>query len=150
MPIGALIYSLGMVAGLLGLWLVPGLALKRFVVPILAVFLAIYVAGNATSRFRVPLVPFVLMFSGPLVTGHRSRSCWRLAGATITLAWFFTVVAVDVLAPPRVPVHYADKQERLLPVQRASMPTATTFHEPMHDSGDSSTPLPRPQIAGLS
>ncbi len=97
----ALVVSLSL--GLAGLWLVPGGAQKKLAVGLLLVFFAVYVAANATHRFRVPLLPVLMLSAGPLLAGQVRRDRWRLVGACAMLLAFAAIVLCDLLWPPSVP-----------------------------------------------
>src|SRR5205085_7049354 len=91
----AAFYVLQMVLGLGALWLVPGGRTKLLVVALLLFHWGIYVIANATNRFRVPLLPFFVLYVGPLLTGFAARERtvrWRLAGAAACLAAFVAIV----------------------------------------------------------
>ncbi len=89
--------------GLAGLWLVPGDGHKELGVGLLLAFLAVYVVANATHRFRVPLLPIVMLWAGPLLAGKARIVRWRVLGAGVTLAAFGAVVLFDLLWPPTIP-----------------------------------------------
>ncbi len=122
LPLETVVYTLALGLGLAGLWLVPDARLKGLVVPLLVVFLTIYVIGNAANRFRVPLLPFLLLYGGPLLAGFGERTRWRVVGVATTLAWFVAVVAIDVFDPPKVRIQYA---ALALPPGRAVPASAT-------------------------
>lgn len=106
-PVEAVVFSICFAMGILGLWLVPDPELKKLALTIIGVFLAIYIVGNAANRFRVPLLPFIFLYSGPLLTGNVRRDRWRMLGAGLTLASFAILVAVAVFVQPRIPISYA-------------------------------------------
>ena len=86
--------------GLVALWLVPGGRLKLLVVALLLFHWAVYVIANATNRFRVPLLPFLAMYAGPLLVGYGRRArvaTWRVAGAAASVAGFALIVATPLL-----------------------------------------------------
>jgi hypothetical protein len=86
--------------GLVALWLVPGGRLKLLVVALLLFHWAVYVVANATNRFRVPLLPFLALYAGPLLVGHGRGArvaTWRIAGAVASVATFALVVATPLL-----------------------------------------------------
>lgn len=92
----AVYYVVTMALGIVALWLVPGGRLKLLVVALILFHWGIYVIANATYRFRVPLLPFFLLYAGPLLTGEARRAArehWRVAGAGACLAVFAAVVA---------------------------------------------------------
>jgi len=91
----ATFYVLQMVLGIVALWLVPGGRTKQLVVALLLFHWGVYVVANATNRFRVPLLPFFVLYVGPLLAGCavRERTVrWRLAGAAACLAAFVAIV----------------------------------------------------------
>jgi hypothetical protein len=98
----AVLYVMSMVVGLTALWLVPDARLKWLLVSFVAVFLAVYVAANAAHRFRVPLLPLLTLYSGPLLCGHAAASRPRLLRAGLTVAAFLAVVVADWLGMPVV------------------------------------------------
>jgi len=86
--------------GLVALWLVPGGRLKLLVVALLVFHWAVYVVANATNRFRVPLLPFLALYAGPLLVGYGRRAriaTWRVAGAAASVAGFAVIVATPLL-----------------------------------------------------
>ena len=86
--------------GLVALWLVPGGRLKLLVVALLLFHWAVYVVANATNRFRVPLLPFLALYAGPLLVGYGRRArvaTWRVAGAAASVATFALIVATPLL-----------------------------------------------------
>jgi 4-amino-4-deoxy-L-arabinose transferase-like glycosyltransferase len=107
LPLEAGVYLLTLGIGLVGLWLVPDADLKKLALALVAVFVAIYVVGNAASRFRAPLMPFLLLWVGPVLSGFARRERWRIAGMAVTLGWLGAVTFVDVALQPRIPVSYA-------------------------------------------
>jgi len=91
----AAFYVLQMALGIVALWLVPGGRIKQLVVALILFHWAVYVIANATNRFRVPLLPFLLLYVGPLLDGYGRRGRvvrWRLAGAALCLAAFAAIV----------------------------------------------------------
>jgi len=98
---GALVVGVGL--GLAGLWLVPDGNQKELGAGLLLGFFAVYVAANATHRFRTPLLPVLLLWSGPLLSGQARIEPWRVLGACVTLSAFAAIVLVDLLCPPVVP-----------------------------------------------
>lgn len=89
-------YLLQMTLGLVALWLVPGGRVKLLVVALLLFHWAVYVVANATNRFRVPLLPFFALYSGPLLLGYGRRgrtAAWRLTGAGASVATLVVIVA---------------------------------------------------------
>lgn len=94
--IEAVYYVITTALGIAALWLVPGGRLKILVVALILFHWGIYVIANATHRFRVPLLPLLLLYVGPLLTGAGRRGLrdrWRVAGAAACLAAFAAVVA---------------------------------------------------------
>jgi 4-amino-4-deoxy-L-arabinose transferase-like glycosyltransferase len=98
----AFLYGFSMLVGVTALWLVPDAPFKWLVVSVLVVFVAIYTVGNASHRFRAPMVPLFVLYAGPLLRGHGVRSRPRLVGAALTVAAFLGVVAADLLGFPVV------------------------------------------------
>ncbi|HEY8515802.1 MAG TPA: sulfatase-like hydrolase/transferase [Candidatus Binatia bacterium] len=93
-------YAVTMVLGIVALWLVPGGRLKLLVVALILFHWAVYIVANANHRFRVPLLPFFLLYVGPLLVGAGRRTVrerWRLAGAGASLAAFAAVLATPWL-----------------------------------------------------
>jgi len=91
----AAFYVLQMVLGIGALWLVPGGRVKLLVIALILFHWAVYVVANATHRFRVPLLPFFLLYTGPLLVGDGWRgrvARWRIGGAAAGLAVFAAVV----------------------------------------------------------
>lgn len=92
-----LFYAVATPFGIAALWLVPGGRLKIMVVAILLLHLAVHIAANATHRFRVPLLPLLALYTGPLLYGQiaRNRSLrWRAVGAVLCVAAFVAVLLV--------------------------------------------------------
>jgi hypothetical protein len=89
-----LYYVPHLLLGSVAFWLVPGGRLKLAVVSLLLFCLAIYVVANANHRFRVPLLPLLSLYTGPLLCGYVSRDpgLRRLAGAAATSALFVAIV----------------------------------------------------------
>lgn len=116
-PIEAAVYGTLLVLGLAGVWLVPDRPLKQLVVVVLLVFVGVYVVGNAASRFRVPLLPLLFLYVGPLLAGCAERARWRRVGAGVCIATWLVIAAVDVLVRPKL--QYAS-------VAPASSPRAPT------------------------
>ena len=114
MPLEAVVFGILLVLGIAGVWLVPDATFKRLVVMVLVVFVTIYVVGNAASRFRVPLLPLLMLYVGPLLTGTIDGARWRSIGAGVSIAAWLAIAAVDVFARPRM--EYA----ALVPAPRAS------------------------------
>lgn len=102
LPLEALLYGGILVLGLAAVWLVPDRPLKRLVVLVLVVFLGVYVVGNAASRFRVPLLPLLMLYVGPLLAGFADGARWRRTGAAACIAAWLLIAAVDVLVRPRL------------------------------------------------
>ena len=67
-----LFYLLTMTLGLASLWLVRGGRLHILVVALCLFTYLIYMAANATPRFLVPLLPLLLLYTGPLLAPSRS------------------------------------------------------------------------------
>lgn len=94
-PIFALEMTFYLVAtalGLVALWWVPPRGLGPLVVAPILLQLAIYVLANANHRFRVPMLPLLAVFVGPLLTGARAgdHRALRIAGTFVcllALAW---------------------------------------------------------------
>jgi len=99
----SLAFVITMSLALAGLWLVPGDNLKLLGVGLLLSFFAVYVAANATHRFRVPLLPVLMLWVGPLLTGKARLDRWRVLGACVTLSAFAAILLFDLLWPPVVP-----------------------------------------------
>jgi 4-amino-4-deoxy-L-arabinose transferase-like glycosyltransferase len=96
------VYGAAMLVSLTALWLVPDPRLKWLAVSFLLVFLAVYLVGNAAHRFRVPLLPLLGLYAGPLLCGRGVTSAPRVAGAALTLAAFLAVVVADQAGRPIV------------------------------------------------
>jgi 4-amino-4-deoxy-L-arabinose transferase-like glycosyltransferase len=101
-PIEAVVFGVVLILGIAGVWLVPDPTLKRLVVLVFAVFVAIYVVGNAASRFRVPLLPLLMLYVGPLLTGVVGDGRWRRIGAAVCIVGWLVIAGVDVFARPRM------------------------------------------------
>jgi 4-amino-4-deoxy-L-arabinose transferase-like glycosyltransferase len=119
-PLEAVVFGAVLILGIAGVWLVPDPTFKRLVVTVLVLFGAIYVVGNAASRFRVPLLPLLMLYVGPLLTGVVDRVRWRRIGAAASIAVWLAIAAVDVFARPRM--QYA-----------AIVPAASAWGSPQHD-----------------
>ena len=77
-------YALTMIPAILGLWLVPDRRLKSLVVMTLFMWLGVCWVANAMPRFHVPILPLLLLYSGPLLAravDRKSTPPWRFAGA---------------------------------------------------------------------
>jgi hypothetical protein len=96
------LYGAAMLVSLTALWLVPDARLKWLAVSFLLVFLAVYLVGNAAHRFRVPLLPLLALYAGPLLCGRGVTSAPRVWGAVLTAAAFLAVVAADLAGRPVV------------------------------------------------
>jgi len=93
-------YVAQMTLGIVGLWLVPGGRTKLLVVALILFHWAVYVIANAANRFRVPLLPFFMLYAGPLCVGGLGGARldrWRLAGAATSVATFAAVVVTPLL-----------------------------------------------------
>lgn len=89
-----------MALGMVALWLVPGGRVKLLVVALILFHWAVYVVANATNRFRVPLLPFLTLYAGPLLGagGRCARiSAWRIAGAATSVAMLLAIVLTPLL-----------------------------------------------------
>jgi len=90
-------------AGIAALWLVPGGRTKLLVVALILFHWGVYVVANATNRFRVPLLPFFALYTGPLLLGawRSARAArpapWRIAGAAASLAPFAAIVVTPLV-----------------------------------------------------
>jgi len=98
------VFSVAQLAlGLLALWLVPGGRMKLLVVALILFHWGVYVVANATNRFRVPLLPFFALYTGPLLLGawRATRGArparWRIAGAAATIAAFAAIVVTPLV-----------------------------------------------------
>jgi 4-amino-4-deoxy-L-arabinose transferase-like glycosyltransferase len=98
----AVVYALGVLVGIIGLWLVPGDRLKWLVAALCLAFLAVYIVANAAHRFRVPLLPLLCLYAGPLLCGRVVLSPGRMAGALLGALVFLAVVAADLAGFPVV------------------------------------------------
>jgi 4-amino-4-deoxy-L-arabinose transferase-like glycosyltransferase len=99
----AAFYIAQMVLGVIALWLVPGGRTKALVVALIVFHWGVYLVANATNRFRVPLLPFFLLYVGPLLAGaaRRARPArWRLVGAAACLAAFAAIVLTPYVRGP--------------------------------------------------
>ena len=88
-------YVVAMLLAVLGLWLVPGGRTKTLIVGILLTFVVIHTIAVSTNRYRVPLLPLLTLYVGPLLggAGRRQRGArWRPLGAALTVAVFLTIV----------------------------------------------------------
>jgi arylsulfatase A-like enzyme/4-amino-4-deoxy-L-arabinose transferase-like glycosyltransferase len=93
-------YALEMALGLVALWLVPGGRVKFLVVALLLFHWSVYVVANAANRFRVPLLPLLALYAGPLLAGYGRRAriaAWRVAGAAVSVATFAVILATPLL-----------------------------------------------------
>jgi 4-amino-4-deoxy-L-arabinose transferase-like glycosyltransferase len=91
----AAFYVLQMALGLVALWIVPGGRTKLLVAALILFHWGVYVVANATNRFRVPLLPFFMLYVGPLLLGVGLRqrvARWRVAGAVGCLAVLTAIV----------------------------------------------------------
>ena len=92
------LYVLTMVLGLASLWLVRGGRLHVLIVALFLFTFLIYTVANATQRFLVPLLPLLLLYTGPLLAPARDGyeapplPWWRKLGATVTVAVFLACV----------------------------------------------------------
>jgi 4-amino-4-deoxy-L-arabinose transferase-like glycosyltransferase len=101
-PVEATLYAAFLVVGLPAFCLVPDARLKSLVVVIFGAFLFVYIVGNANHRFRVPFLPFLALYAGPLLCGRRDPSRHRMAGAITMILAVAAITLVDLLAPPIV------------------------------------------------
>lgn len=92
------LYVLTMVLGLASLWLVRGGRLHVLIVALFLFTFLIYTVANATRRFLVPLMPLLLIYTGPLLAPARGGDereplpAWRKLGAALTVGVFLACV----------------------------------------------------------
>jgi hypothetical protein len=98
----AALYCATMLVGVAALWLVPDARLKWLSVSFLLVFLTVYMAGNAAHRFRVPMLPLLSLYTGPLLCGRGIASPARLLGAFLSVGAFLAVIVADLAGHPVV------------------------------------------------
>lgn len=90
--------------GMIALWLVPGGRVKLLVVALILFHWAVYVIANATNRFRVPLLPFLTLYAGPLLRGdgrYARISAWRISGAATSVAILLAIALTPLLRSRR-------------------------------------------------
>lgn len=90
-----LFYVLTMTLGIASFWLVRGGGVQVLMTAAFLFTLLIYIVANATSRFLVPLMPLILMYTGPLLSGADRAEpipTWRKVGAAVSVAIFLACV----------------------------------------------------------
>lgn len=90
-----LFYTLTMALGLASLWLVRGGGTHALIVAALLFTYLLYIVANATARFVVPLIPLMLLYTGPMLTSRPDDEPvppWRKAGAAVTVLIFLACV----------------------------------------------------------
>jgi 4-amino-4-deoxy-L-arabinose transferase-like glycosyltransferase len=88
--------------GLSAVWLVPHARMKWLIAGYLVFSWALFVLANANHRFRVPLLPLLAVYSGPLLCGRIAPPAdrrWRVAGAAACLTVFAAVLAAEAGRP---------------------------------------------------
>jgi len=86
--------------GLVALWFVPGGWPKAFVVSTILLHVAMHMVAYSTHRYRVPILPLLVLYIGPLLSGHAvSGQRWRDIGATVTGLAFLVAVGSTALKP---------------------------------------------------
>lgn len=91
-------YVVHMGLAIVALWRVRADPLKGLVVAYILFTWALHVLANANHRFRVPLLPLLALYTGPLIThqlGPSSRK--QMLGVAPSLLAFATVVSVDLM-----------------------------------------------------
>lgn len=94
----AVFYVAGMGLGLVALWRVRADPMKGLVVAYVVFTCALHVVANANHRFRFPLLPFLALYTGPLLLrqlGPNSRL--RAVGLTLSLIAFAAIVGADLV-----------------------------------------------------
>jgi 4-amino-4-deoxy-L-arabinose transferase-like glycosyltransferase len=89
-------FAASVAAGLVGLWLVPDGRVKPLIVAIVVFFVCVHTIAFSTSRYRVPLLPLLALYVGPLMTGSRvrGRRAWlRAVGAGLCVLWLGGAIA---------------------------------------------------------
>ena len=97
--VDALYFGATCALGILAIWLVPSGREKILVLSTCLVFCCVYVVANAIDRFRVPFLPLLAMYVGPLSCGRfpsLRQARWRIVGAVVTLG---VIVALVFTAP---------------------------------------------------
>jgi 4-amino-4-deoxy-L-arabinose transferase-like glycosyltransferase len=93
-------YVVATLLGIAGIWLAPPRRITSLIAVLLSGHIAIYVLANANHRFRVPLLPLLCLYVGPLLASRDGDRVarWRIAGAAICFAILVAVVAAAGLA----------------------------------------------------
>ena len=90
------LYTLTLALGLASLWLARGGGVKPLVIALFLFTYLIYIVANATARFLVPLMPLLLLYTGPMLTRGADEEdrlpWWRKLGAAVTVAIFLACV----------------------------------------------------------
>ncbi|HLA77526.1 MAG TPA: glycosyltransferase family 39 protein [Vicinamibacteria bacterium] len=91
-------YVVSMVLAIIALWRVRADPLKCLVVAYFLFTWGLHVLANANHRFRVPLLPFLALYTGPLITRELGPSGrHRALGMALSLLTFAAVVGLDLL-----------------------------------------------------
>ncbi len=91
-------YVAGMGLAIVALWRVRADPLKGLVVAYVVFTCALHVVANANHRFRFPLLPFLALYTGPLLLrqlGPSSRL--RTVGLALSLIAFAAIVGADLV-----------------------------------------------------